>query len=108
MAIGTPEILTFSGAALTVLNLIDKSISLGKAAKAPEEQQNQRLTALENDVREIKSHQNDDNTKIKSLENGTRVLLHSMSALLAHGIDGNNTEKLVEAKEELDSYLINK
>ena len=108
MAIGTPEILTFIGAALTVLNLIDKSISLGKAAKAPEEQQNQRLTALENDVREIKSHQNDDNTKIKSLENGTRVLLHSMSALLAHGIDGNNTKKLVEAKEELDSYLINK
>lgn len=108
MAIGTPEILTFIGAALTILNLIDKSISLGKAAKAPEEQQNQRLTVLENDVREIKSHLNNDNTKINSLESGTKVLLHSMSALLSHGIDGNNTEKLIEAKEELDSYLINK
>lgn len=108
MAIGTPEILTFIGAALTILNLIDKSISLGKAAKAPEEQQNQRLTTLENDVREIKSRLNNDNTKINSLESGTKVLLHSMSALLSHSIDGSNTEKLVKAKEELDSYLINK
>lgn len=108
MQIGAPEAVMFIGVVLTILNIIDKGISLKKQAIAPEEAQNKRLDALEKDVSQIKTYLNSDNERIKVMESGNKVMLHAMSALLAHGIDGNNTENLVRAKEELDEYLINR
>lgn len=108
MQVGAPEIVMIIGVILTVLNIADKTISLRKVAKEPEEEQNRRLDKLEASVIQIKTYLSSDNERIKTMESGNRVMLHAMSALLAHGIDGNNTENLVRAKEELDEYLINR
>lgn len=108
MQIGAPEIVMAIGLLLTILNIIDKFITLKKAAQEPEAEQNRRLDALEASVAQIKNFLSSDNERIKTMESGNRVMLHAMSALLAHGIDGNNTENLVKAKEELDEYLINR
>lgn len=108
MQIGAPEVVMFIGVVLTILNIADKTISLRKVAKEPEEEQNRRLDKLEASVSQIKTYLSSDNERIKTMESGNRVMLHAMSALLAHGIDGNNTENLVRAKEELDEYLINR
>ncbi len=108
MKIGAPEVVMIIGLILTVLNIADKVITLRKTAREPEEEQNRRLDKLEASVSQIKSYLSSDNERIKTMESGNKVMLHAMSALLAHGIDGNNVENLVRAKEELDEYLINR
>jgi hypothetical protein len=42
------------------------------------------------------------------LEEGVKVLLKSMGALLSHSIDGNNMDEMKEARDDLNSYLISK
>jgi hypothetical protein len=47
-----------------------------------------------------------DNIRLNMLENDTKQILLSVNALLSHSINGNDTTKLKERKEELDKYLI--
>ena len=62
----------------------------------------------EDDVEKIRAYLSSDNMRIKSLEQGNRVMLHCMGALLSHGIDGNNVDEMRLAREELNEYLIQK
>ena len=52
------------------------------------------------------SYATNDNKRIENLEEGGRVLLKSLGALLSHGIDGNNVDEMKLAREELNEYLI--
>ena len=105
-------ILTLSGAGAVIVNLVQK-------AKAPNEEQNGRLDALENDVKEIKERlaQGDhrfeaDSAKVETLEKEMRatnkIIIQSLQALTAHAIDGNNTEQLKTSEKSLTKFLINK
>lgn len=64
----------------------------------------------ERDV-QIKKHAeqlDNDNKRLKELEEGNRVLMQSMLALMSHELDGNHTEQLQKAKNGLEEYLINR
>ena len=66
----------------------------------------------------IKGHDemlDNDNKRLNALEERTaemeetqRILMKSMLALMSHAIDGNNTDGLRSAKDELQEYLIRK
>ena len=47
-----------------------------------------------------------DNNRLNTLENDTKQILLSVNALLSHSINGNDTTKLKQRKEELDKYMI--
>ena len=47
-----------------------------------------------------------DNKRLNTLENDTKQILLSVNALLSHSINGNDTAKLSQRKEELDKYMI--
>ena len=47
-----------------------------------------------------------DNNRLNTLENDTKQILLSVNALLSHSINGNDTAKLLQRKEELDKYMI--
>lgn len=47
-------------------------------------------------------------TTVKSFDGAYHVLFQSLLALLDHGIDGNNIKQMEDAKDALQSYLINK
>ena len=49
-----------------------------------------------------------DNKRLKELEEGTKVMMQSMLALMSHELDGNHTEQLRKAKNDLEEYLINR
>lgn len=49
-----------------------------------------------------------DNKRLKELEDGNKVLLQSMLALMSHELDGNHTEQLQKAKKDLEEYLISR
>lgn len=44
--------------------------------------------------------------KQAEMEEGQRILMKSMLALLSHAIDGNHTDGLRQAKDDLQEYLI--
>lgn len=45
---------------------------------------------------------------VRSYDGAYHVLFQSLLALLDHGIDGNNIKQMEEAKDALQSYLIDK
>lgn len=47
-----------------------------------------------------------DNERIKSLEEGNKVICKALIAMLSHEINGNSNDKLLKALEELNNYLI--
>lgn len=49
-----------------------------------------------------------DNKRINALEEGNKVLCQGMLAMLNHEITGNSIEKLRNAQELMNSYLINR
>lgn len=99
-------VIALIGLSLTILNVIDKINLFIQRAQKPKEEQSKRIDNLESEVKDLKRYVSTDGDRIKELEQGNKVMLHSMSALLSHGIHGNNVEEMTKAKEELDRYLI--
>ena len=97
-----------TGLILTGVSIFDKFFILKDRAKTPHKENEQRISRLETDVREIQRMLRNDNERIDELEQGNKVIIRSMSALLSHGIDGNNTDEMKEARQELNEFLINK
>lgn len=108
MEVNIQDIVLVIGVILTVLNIIERVILFKDKAKQPHLQHEQRIVALESEVKHIEDKLNDDSERIAELEMGTRVLMKSIGALLSHGIDGNNTDEMKLAREELNDYLISR
>lgn len=109
----TPEniwaILAWAATALILLsNAGEKIVGIVKAIKAPDVAQNDRLTALEEDMAQVKQYLTNDKKAIDGLSEGDKVTKHAILALLGHGIDGNNVEEMIHSKHELEKYLINR
>lgn len=79
-----------------------------KAMRAPDERQNERITAAEERLKEHDELFDNDNKRLKDIEKQNRILLRSMMALFAHNIDGNHMEPMEAAKKEIEDYLVSK
>lgn len=49
---------------------------------------------------------NRDNQRLDSLEDGQRVMLRGMNALISHEINGNSNDKLAKSQQEILDYLL--
>ena len=107
------------GLVMTVMNIIDKSIAFRDRAKKPDEEQNTRISTLENDVSALKStmleHEKFFTADKKQIEEikiqmqkSNTVILRSLQALILHSISGDSIDSLKHSKEELDDYLLNR
>lgn len=56
--------------------------------------------------REVDIKLDNDNKRIKSLEDGNKVVCKALIAMLSHDINGNSNDKLQHALETLNKYLI--
>lgn len=101
-------LLALAGAVNTIGSAAEKIANLRKAAKAPNDQQNERLDAAEKDIESIKGFLAQDKKRLDALDIGNRVTQRALIALLGHGLDGNNQKQMQDAKAELESYLINR
>lgn len=100
-----------SGIAAGILLLAqatEKIVKAIKAARAPDIAQNERLKALEDDMKQVKQYLTNDNNRLEMLENSTRITMRAHLALLSHGIDGNNVEQMENSQKEIEDYLINR
>lgn len=101
-------VLAVAGAVNTIGSAVEKLFKIWRAAKAPNNVQNDRLDALEEWRVEVDRKQTRDNNQLKALQCGLHAIYRANLALLDHGLDGNNIEQMKSAKEELLNQLIDK
>lgn len=78
------------GLVLTIWGLIDKIRSASKPAK------------------ELAQWRKDTDSRIKSTEEGQKVICRGILALLSHEINGNSNDKLKASQTEITNYLIDR
>ena len=101
-------ILAVCTAISTVGGAVEKVVKIFRAAKAPNEEQDVRISRLERDMEDVKKALDRDDKHLKAIDEGNRVSQVALLALLDHGIDGNNTKQMQAAKSDLQTYLINR
>ena len=81
-------------------------VALYRWAKKPDINRDEKIKGhdekLDNDNRRL----NDLERKQAETEEALQVLMKSMLALMNHSIDGNNTEELKNARDNMHEYLI--
>ena len=100
--------LALASAVNTLGSAAEKIVKAIKAAKAPNDTQNARLDALEEWKKEVDSKLDRDLDRFGRLDEGMHVTQRALLALLDHGLDGNNVKQMQDAKEGLQTYLINR
>ena len=97
-----------AAAVILLVNAAEKIVVIWRTIRSPDAAQNGRLANLENDVAKIKGYLENDKKRLDTLSEGDKMTKHSLLALLAHGIDGNNITQMKDAKKELEDYLIDR
>lgn len=101
-------ILAAAGAVNTVGAAIEKIVKVWRSAKAPNDEQDRRITALENATTELQREAERIRQRLDESDVDKPILYKSLLALLGHGIDGNNVDEMRSAKQEIQNYLIKK
>ena len=101
-------VLAVASAIVLLVNAGEKVAKIIQAAKAPNNRQDERITALEDWRKEVDTKLESDLHRLDSIEAGNRASHQALLALLDHGIDGNNIKQMQDAKETLQQHLINR
>ena len=83
-------------------------VKLVQAMKAPNAEQDRRLSNLEKHMEQVDDFLSRDKVHLETIDESTRVTQRALLALLAHGIDGNHQKQMEDAKKELELHLIRK
>lgn len=97
-----PQIKDFVIVAVALLAFI---VLLGNVIKTVKEWRTPGMSEAEW-RRDVDNKLDKDNRRIKSLEDGNRVVCKALMALLSHEINGNSNDKLQKALSDLNDYLI--
>lgn len=98
-------IIWLCGAIVSVSAAITIIVKVVQKIKAPEKSQNERITKLEKKAERFEQFFDNDNQRLKALEEGTIITQQSILALLSHAINGNDVNSLKDAKNDLEKYL---
>ena len=101
-------ILAVAGGISTLAAAANWLVKLIQVIKAPNAEQDKRLSKLEKHMEEVDTFLANDKARLDSIDESTRVTQRALLALLAHGIDGNHQKQMEEAKQELELHLIKK
>jgi len=107
-------IIAIFGLALTIINLIDKVMTMKKNADAPQKMIIERLNALEVEVKEIKGSLLQGNDRFRDQADTNEVMQMVMLALLDFELsfcshtNYEHTEDLEQAKDMLRKHLARK
>lgn len=100
--------LAIASAFVLLANAGKSAAEIIKALKAPNSKQDERLDALETWRKEVDGKLKNDDERLEHIADDNRVTQRALLALLDHGIDGNNIKQMQDAKEDLQTHLINR
>lgn len=76
--------------------------------KKPTTERDSTLNEVKNELKSHAEKLDNDNRRLKELEDGNKVIMRSMLALMSHAIDGNHTDELRKARDDMQEYLLGK
>lgn len=100
------DVLWICGAICTIAAAVAVIAKAFSKAAMPENVQNQRLDALEEQAREFAKYFDRDKTRLDQVDESNRITQEALLALLSHAINGNDVDGLVKAKKDLQAFLI--
>lgn len=103
---GWAWLLAAAGAIAVLAKAVQPFVMAWKAAKAPHQEQDRRIQALEDWQKEVNQKLKNDKDQLEEIHEGLRASYQAQLALLDHGIDGNNIKQMQDAKETLQMHLI--
>lgn len=83
-------------------------ISLAKKSQEPTRELSRRIDALEERMDKHDSQLTMEQDRLRVIEDGSKVTIQALQALLNHGIHGNNIQEMLDRERELREYLVNK
>ena len=101
-------VLAVAGGISTLAGAANWLVKLVQVIKAPNAEQDRRLSDLEKHMQEVDGYLATDKKRLDNIDESTRVTQRALLALLAHGIDGNHQSQMEDAKKELELHLIKK
>ena len=102
------SILTWLQLIITVGAVVTLFLTVGKAAQKPNQTQDQRLDEHDKRLRDIEERLDIGNKHFEQVDKGERVTQKALLALMSHALDGNDVDKLKDAKDALETYLLDK
>lgn len=66
------------------------------------------VESIKRDVESLKSHQNHDHAQLEKLETGIEKICKCTLAITDHELTGNSVDKLRDARDDMQDYLIQK
>lgn len=93
---------------ITVGAVVTLFMTVSKAAQRPNKTQDDRLDALEKWRDEVNFRLETGNSHFERIDDGNRVTQRALLALMSHAINGNDVDKLKDAKDALEAYLLDK
>lgn len=101
-------IIVLSTACGVIVNIINK-------AREPEKKQDERIKACEDRLdkmdgilEKFQGFLDNDDKRLKAIDEGNKITQTALLALLKHALNGNDTDALKVAEKNLEEYLINK
>ena len=96
----------FSSSVLAIGGAVTMFVALYRWSKKPDINRDEKLKGhdemLDNDNKRI----NELEKKAEETEEALQILMKSMLALMSHSIDGNHTDDLKKARDDMQEYLI--
>ena len=102
-----PTILAAASAIVLLSNAVEKIVKAVKAAKAPEQRQNDEIEDIKARLDKVEMEILKDEKQLKDTRECNHVITKGVLALLDHGINGNNIDQMKEARSDVEKYLIN-
>jgi len=100
-------VVAWVAAAIVLLgNASDRIAKAWRAAKAPNDEQNSRLDALEKWREEVDRKLTNDKEQLDAIQDGLQAIYQGQLAILDHCLDGNNVKQMQDAKTALQHHLI--
>lgn len=102
------QIVAFAAALITISSAIAVVINLISKLREPDKLRDEKIKLLENRISELEKADSDKDDKFDGIEEGNKIIQTALLALLKHSLNGNDTDALKKAEEDLEKYLINK
>ena len=110
-------ILSICGGIVTISAAVSVAVKIYQHFKKPNMKQDEEIESLwkkvielENTLRQTKeeflSFFKNDKARLDEIEKGNMVTQQALLALLSHALDGNDVQGMVDAKRDLQKYLV--
>lgn len=94
-------IVAIGGATTFVEHVADRATA--KQSKVAEQ-----VAEHERAIEKHMEYLNNDNNRLKEMEESNRLIMRGMLGIMTHEIDGNHVDELKQTRDEIQDYLINR